>query len=272
MMNHKELADTGVRIPEIGVGTWHYKGGVEPLRRAISMGAFLIDTAEAYGTEEVVGEAVFGMRHEVFLATKVSRANLRYDDVLEAAENSLMRLGTDYIDLYQVHRPNASIPIGDTMAAMDRLVEEGKVRFIGVSNCECVAQFEDAETATNNKVVSNQVSFNLPGLNLRGRPVKGIELDVLPYCRENDVTVIAYSPLARGLDVLKTNMRDGALLEVAQEAGKTEAQIALNWCISKENVVAIPMDDGTHIEENCGASGWSLAPEQVEFLEDARWP
>ena len=90
---------------------------------------------------------------------------------------------------------------------------------------------------------------------------------------EYDVIVLDINLLTgSGLDVLKTNMRDGALLEVAQEAGKTEAQIALNWCISKENVVAIPMDDGTHIEENCGASGWCLAPEQVEFLEDARWP
>ncbi len=271
-MDQKELADTGVKLPEIGIGTWHYKGGVEPLRRAVSLGAFLIDTAEQYGTEEVVGEAVSEMRHKVFIATKVSRANLRYDDVLAAAENSLTRLRTDYIDLYQTHRPNPSIPIEETMAAMDRLVEEGKVRFIGVSNCECVAQFEDAQTASKNKIVSNQVSFNLPGLNLGGRPVKGIELDVLPYCQENNVTVIAYSPLGRGLDILKANMRDGALAEVAAATGKTEAQVALNWCVSKENIVAIPMDDGTHIEENCCASGWRLNPEQVDFLEDARWP
>jgi diketogulonate reductase-like aldo/keto reductase len=107
-METKELGNTGVMVPEIGLGTWRYRGGVEPLRKGIELGANLIDTAEGYGTENIVGKAVAGLRGRVFIATKVSGRHLGYDDVLRAAEESLSELGTDYIDLYQVHWPNAS--------------------------------------------------------------------------------------------------------------------------------------------------------------------
>src|SRR5436309_1765937 len=133
-MNYKFLGDTTVSLPEIGVGTFNYKGGVEPLRTAIALGAGLIDTAEYYGTEEIVGEAIKGNRDRVFLADKVSPAHFRRPALLLAAERSLQRLRTDYIDLYQLHRPNYTVPIQETMAAMEELVEQGKIRFIGVSN------------------------------------------------------------------------------------------------------------------------------------------
>src|SRR2546427_11137808 len=101
----RELANSGIRLPEIGFGTWNYRGGVEPLRAAIECGARLIDTAESYGTEEIVGEAIKGRRHQVFLATKVLPRNFRRRDLIAAAERSLRRLGTDHIDLYQLHWP-----------------------------------------------------------------------------------------------------------------------------------------------------------------------
>ena len=104
-MKLKELSTSGVMIPEIGMGTWRYTGGVEPLQKGIELGAALIDTAEGYYTEDVVGEAIQGIREEVFIATKVSGRHLAYDQVLEAAENSLYQLKTDYIDLYQIHWP-----------------------------------------------------------------------------------------------------------------------------------------------------------------------
>src|ERR1017187_10284944 len=133
-MFRKELNQTGIRLPEIALGTWQYQGGVEPLRAGIALGANFIDTAEAYGTEEVVGQAIKGIREKVFLATKVSPRHFRRPDVIRAAEQSLRRLNTDYIDLYQLHWPNYSVPIGETMAAMEELVETGKIRFIGLSN------------------------------------------------------------------------------------------------------------------------------------------
>ena len=133
-MELKPLGNTDVMVPEIGLGTWNYSGGVEPLRRGIEMGAFLIDTAEGYSTEGVVGRAIKGIRDRVFVATKVSGRHLRYDEVLKAAEGSLRLLDIDYIDLYQVHWPNSSVPIKETMRAMEKLADSGQVKYIGVSN------------------------------------------------------------------------------------------------------------------------------------------
>ncbi|MEK7341799.1 MAG: aldo/keto reductase, partial [Candidatus Binatota bacterium] len=189
-MELKELGATGVKLPEIGLGTWQYNGGTEPLRNGISLGAFLIDTAEMYGTEGVVGETIRGKRQEAFIATKVSGNHLRYDEVLRAADNSLKRLGTDYIDLYQIHWPDPSVPITETMRAMEELADRGKVKFIGASNFY-VKNLEEAQACmTKHRIVSNQVKYSL--LNRR------IEEDTLAYCQENNITVIAYSPLDKG--------------------------------------------------------------------------
>ena len=133
-MNLKELGQTGLKISEIGLGTWNYQGGVEPLLAGLTQGALFIDTAESYGSEPVVGEAIRGMRDYIFLATKVSPEHFRYHEVLRAADASLCRLGVDYIDLYQLHYPNSKLPVEETLGAMEDLVKAGKVRFIGVSN------------------------------------------------------------------------------------------------------------------------------------------
>ena len=261
-MEYKKLGNTEVDVPEIGLGTSQYKGGVEPLRKGVSLGAYLIDTAEAYRTEDAVGDAIAGIRDDVFVATKVHPSNFKHDDLIKAADGSLKLLRTDKIDLYQLHWPSSSIPIEETMGAMDRLVEEGKVRFIGVSNFS-VAELKEAQAVTGNKIVSNQVSYSLVD--------REIERELLPYCQENDVTIIAYSPLARGIRNLGGKLRRGALSDVAEETGQTEAQVALNWCISKPNVIAIPKSNSSErTAENCGASGWSLSPEQIGQLEDDR--
>jgi len=260
-MEHKQLGDSGVLVPEIGLGVAAYKGGPAPLRKGVSLGAVLIDTAESYRTEDAVGDAIRGIRDEVFIATKVSASHFRYDDVIDAADNSLRRLGTDRIDLYQLHTHSSEIPIEETMRAMDALVEEGKVRFIGVSNFS-VAQIREAQAAATNKIVSNQVRYSLV--------YRTIEDELLPYCQEHDVTIIAYSPLAIGMEKLRAGLNEGALADVARDVGKTEAQVALNWCTSKTNVIAIPKSDSVErTEENCLASGWRLTSKQIAALEHA---
>ena len=265
-MEFKELGTTEIKVPEIGFGTWQYRGGSEPLRKAIELGAFLIDTAEMYGTEEAVGEAIKGRRQEVFIATKVSGNHLRYEEVLRAAENSLKRLGTETIDLYQVHWPDPSVPISETMGAMEKLVEMGKVRFIGVSNFYLKNLQEAQACMTKHKIVSNQVKYSLVN--------RDIEEDMLPYCQKNNITVIAYSPLDRGALSSKPLLRNrralGVLQRVASETGKTMSQIALNWCISKPNVIAIPKTDKVkRVIEDCEASGWSLSPQQIAAFDGA---
>ena len=263
-MDHKALGGTDVVVPEIGLGAAMYRAGSGPLRAGISEGASLIDTAESYGTEEQVGTAVAGMRDEVFVATKVSPGHFKHDDVISAAEGSLRRLQTDYIDLYQLHWPNSEIPIAETMGAMDWLVEQGKVRYVGVSNFSG-EQIEEAQAVCGNKIVSNQVKYSLVE--------RSIEDELIPYCQEHDVTVIAYSPLGKGTSNLKAGLRGDVLEEVARASGKTEGQVALNWCIYKDNVIAIPRSNTVeHTVENCRASGWRLSPEHMELLNAASQP
>ncbi len=259
------LGNTGEQVPVVGLGTWQYTGGPEPLRRGVELGAFLIDTAEMYHTEEAVGRAVEGIREQVFIATKVLGSTLRYDQVLTAADRSLKRLNVDCIDLYQVHWPDPKVPIAETMGAMERLVDEGKVRYVGVSNF-FVDEMKEAQAAIKHPIVSNQVLYSLTD--------REIERELLPYCQRNDVTIMAYSPLAEGALARPPRADDDASLyvlrDVAEEAGQTMAQVALNWCIAHDNVMVIPKSDSlARTEENCAAAGWHLTPEQMRRLDTA---
>ncbi len=265
-MFQKLLGSTGVKVPEIGLGTWQYRSGVEPLRRGMALGANLIDTAEIYGTEDVVGEAIKGLREQVLLATKVWSSHLNYEDVLKAADGSLRKLGTSYIDLYQVHWPNPSVPIKETMRAMERLVDEGKVRYIGVSNFSLEDMKHAKAAMEKHRIVANQLHYSLIH--------RDIEKGLLQYCQDQRVTVIAYSPLERGMlsstPLLRHKKAMGVLRRIAAEIGNTPSQVALNWCISKPGVIAIPKADIVeHIEEDCKASGWYLSQEHMQALDMA---
>ena len=258
-MLHKRLGAAELTIPEIGLGTWQYRGSVQALRKGIELGARFIDTAEAYGTESFVGEVIRDIRNQVFLATKVSPWNFRPKDLFQAADRSLQALKTDYIDLYQLHWPNSTIPIEETMGAMEELVNQGKIRFIGVSNFS-LGELQRAQAASHrSRIVSNQVRYNLVD--------RSAEVGLLEYCQQNKVTLIAYSPLARGMHAMRKNDPAGVLRTVAAETGRTEAQVALNWCIARDSVVAIPKANSPeHVEENCGASDWRLTQEQIALL------
>jgi diketogulonate reductase-like aldo/keto reductase len=258
----KELAQTGVLLPEVGLGTWDYHAGPGPLRRGLEAGALFMDTAESYGTDQVVGEALKGMRESVFVATKVSPQNFRRAPLLASVDSSLQRLGVDTIDLVQLHEYNPAIPIQETMEALADLVDAGKVRFVGVSNFS-VTQLEEAQSALHRyPIVSNQVRFSLID--------RTIEKEILPYCQAHHITVIAYSPLARGLNRIHDCDPRGFLSELARTIGKSPAQIALNWCLCKPGVVAIPKGNSEeHILDNCAASGWRLSAEQLSALDAA---
>jgi len=271
ILEFKRLGRTDVMVSAIGMGTWGIGGfstpdykydemAIRALRRGIELGITLIDTAEMYGgghSEEVVGMAIKGLREKVFIATKVWYTNLRYDDVLRSAEKSLRRLQIDTIDLYQVHWPNPHIPLSETMRAMERLVLDGKVRFIGVSNFS-VKLMEEARAALSKiDIVSNQVEYSLLS--------REVEDDILPYCEKENITLIAYSPLGRG-NILN-DPRSKILREVAKKYNKTLVQVALNWLIAKKPVVAIPKAINlSHVEENVNAAGWRLSDEDLELL------
>jgi diketogulonate reductase-like aldo/keto reductase len=265
-MELKQLGNTGVMVPEIGLGTWKYRGGVEPLRRGIELGAYLIDTAEIYRTENVVGQAIQGMRERVFIATKVSGEHLRSDAVLRAADASLRLLGTEVIDLYQIHWSNARVPIKETMQAMETLVDRGQVRYIGVSNFSLRELRAAQAVMTKYPIVSNQVLYNLNR--------REIERDLLPYCQEHNITILAYTPLDDGRLATTSRFRRSqsarVLEQVATDVQKTLAQVALNWCTTRPNVIAIPKSNGVErTVENCQASGWRLSPAQIQRLDEA---
>jgi diketogulonate reductase-like aldo/keto reductase len=263
-MDYQELGTTGVRIPDIGFGTWKYTGGIQPIHRGVELGANLIDTAEGYKNEEAVGLAIAGIRNQVFLATKVSSSHFRKNDLLKAADQSLKRLKIDVIDLYQLHWPNDAIPIAETMGAMESLVDAGKVRFIGVSNFS-VSQMQEAQNALSNaRIVSNQVRYSLID--------RSIESTLIPYCQEQGVTVMAYSPLATGLGKLESKGGAEAINKISTSTGKTHPQVALNWCLRQQRVMVIPKANSlAHVEDDCGASGWRITPDDLAIL-DAAFP
>lgn len=259
-MRTRELGNTGVRLSAVGLGTWQYTGGVEPLRSGVSVGARFIDTAESYGTEEVVGEAIRAFRRDIFLATKVSPRHFKHSEVIIAADRSLKRLNTEYIDLYQLHWPNYTVPIEETMGAMEELVDSGKVRFIGVSNFMLRDLKTAQEAMTKYKIVSNQLRYNLID--------RTIQRELLQYCQDRAITVIAFSsPLASGLGNICRNDPQQLLDTVAKSVSKTAAQVALAWCLWKDRVVVIPKANSVeHTKENCGASDFDLSADQVEIL------
>jgi diketogulonate reductase-like aldo/keto reductase len=242
--------------------------GVAAIKKAIELGYTHIDTAEMYGaghSEELVGLAMKGFdREKLFITTKVLPQHLRYKDVINAAEGSLKRLKTDYIDLYLIHIPNPEIPIEETMKAMDLLVRQMKIRFIGVSNFS-VKQLKEAQGCTENKIVNNQIEYNLLTRH-RGMYNVNIESEIIPFCQENDIIITAWKPLVKGRLFGEKN----ELLEkISKKYNKTIAQIAINWLISKKNIITIPKATKVeHLKENMDALGWKLDKEDMSRLDE----
>lgn len=269
-MELKELGATGTMVPEIGIGVWRYGGGVAPLLKAIDLGASLIDTAEVYGTEGVVGQAIKGIRDRVFVASKVAGNHLRHDDVLKAAEASLKRMHTSCIDLYQIHWPAGHVPITETMRAMEQLADRGMIKYIGVSNFSAAETREAMAAMNHHPIVSNQVIYSLNR--------RGIETELVPFCARNNVTVIAFTPLDSGRLAKRAQYESNpksmrTLEQVANEAGRSLAQVALNWITAKPGMITIPKSDhAERVEENCGASGWRLSADQLRSLDEAFAP
>lgn len=280
-MEFKKLTDN-ITVPVIGLGTWRLGGNVEAdttqdkehisaIKAAIRLGITLIDTAESYAhghAEELIGKAINGFdRKSLFITSKVSPEHLKYDNLITSAKESLRRLNTDYIDLYLIHTPNQDIPIQETMEAMDTLVEQKLIRCMGVSNFS-VEQIKEAQKYTRNKIVANQIEYSLLARD-KGRVTDNMESEIIPYCQENNILIMAWRPLAKG-ELARPGFK--LMDELAQKYNKTQAQIALNWLISKKGIVAITKSSQTsHLEENLEAMGWRLKQEDVDRLDMERF-
>lgn len=243
-------------LPALGFGTWLYRGGAGVLVRATERGCGFIDTAESYGNEDLVGSEIAPIRDKVFLATKVSPENLRLADVIRHCLRSIERLGVSALDLYQVHWPNPQIPINETMRGMRHLVEEGLVRYVGVSNFS-VAQIQAAQAALGDiPLVSNQIRYNLVD--------RHMERETVSWCRDEGVAVIAYRPLAR----FELGTAEAVVAAVAEEVERSPAQVLLNWAIGEGGVAAIPKTDRIdRVDDLIAATQWCLTGKQRRRLE-----
>lgn len=262
----------GVSVPKIGFGTWNIGGGsyadptLDPaslaaLRAALDAGYTHFDTAESYASghsEELVGRAIRETntkRETVFITTKISPEHLQYDQVLRSCNDSLHRLGMDYIDLYLVHwPPRAGAELNDAFRALNQLVREGKVKHLGVSNFK-IKLLKQAQSLSETPILTDQVPYRLPDKTY-------VENGVLEYCQQNDILVTAYSPVKfRNLPVNKT------VRAIAEAHSATPFQIALAWLVAQPRVITIPMSlDPQHIRENFEAAEIELSKEEYETL------
>ena len=258
----------GRTVPGLGQGSARLAKGrhpeaavIEALRAGISAGMTLIDTAELYGSEELIGRAIAGQRDKLFLVSKVWPTHVAGDGVARACEASLKRLGTDYLDLYLLHWPQKGVGISHVVAAFEDLVTKKKIRSWGVSNFGVREMEELFRVSRGDHCATNQVPYNLGD--------RDIERGVLPWCRRRGMPVMAYSPLGgEGAKLL----RDPTLAKIGSEHGCTAAAVALAWAIRDGNVIAIPESGSTaHVKENAIALMLKLTPQDLQTL-DAAFP
>ncbi len=264
--------NNGLEMPVLGFGTWYMGGSflreanydetpdIAAIKKTIELGGYRFDTAEMYAagySEEILGRALSGYdRNKLFITSKVLPEHLAYDDVIAACQGSLKRLGMDYLDLYLVHIPNPEIDISETMRAFDYLKDQGLIKNIGVCNFN-VERLKAAQAASKNKIVLNQVHYNLV---FREPVLKG----VLDYCREQDIFIEAWRPVQQGS---LTKKGIAVVDKLCEKYGKTPAQVAINWLISQPGVITLVKTSSLkHLEENLGAVGWDMSPEDIELL------
>ena len=268
----KDFGNCGTQVPVIGQGTWEVgdhttdaRREIEALRTGLDLGLTHIDTAEMHGngrSERLVGQAIEGRRQEVFLVSKVLPSHGAYLDTIRACEASLRRLNTDYLDLYLLHWWTRAHPIEETMGAMAKLVDDGKIRFAGVSNLE-LEEVDQARAALGAKpLVCNQVLYHLKS--------RGIAFRMIDECAQRGVAIVAYSPLGQGNFPAPKSRQGRALERIAARYPGTPRQVALNFLTRQSNVFVIPKAARVeHVRENAGALGWSLLREDLELLDEA---
>jgi diketogulonate reductase-like aldo/keto reductase len=265
----------GVTLPKIGFGAWSIGGGSYPdpsldpasmtaLRAALETGYTHFDTAEAYASghsEELIGRAIRETntrREDVFITTKVSPEHLRYEDVLKSCEDSLRHLNMDYIDLYLIHWPGGvGTNYVDAFRALNKLVRDGKVKHLGVSNFK-LKLLKEVQKYAETPILTNQVPYRLPDKTY-------VQNGVVEYCQRNDILVTAYSPIK--FRAVGTN---NTIAEVARAHSATPYQIALAWLVMQPRVITIPMSyNPQHIKENFQAAEIELTREEFDVLSKA---
>jgi diketogulonate reductase-like aldo/keto reductase len=259
----------GMTVPALGQGGWHLGQGRHPpaveeeaLNTGISLGLTLIDTSGNYGSgrsEQAISSIIAGRRDRVFLVSKVEGNQVSDDGIARACAASLSRLGSEYLDLYLLHWPVPSAQFTGVVAAFEQLRSAGKIRAWGVSNFD-VGQMEDLfRVADGHRCATNQVPYSLNN--------RSIERDVLPWCKQHNLPVMAYSPLGGDNNLV---VNDSTLAQVGTTHGCSAAAVALAWVIRGGNVIAIPESGSpAHVKENAVALSLALTPQDLMTLNAA---
>ena len=257
----------GEIVPALGQGTWmmgersdRRTAEIAALRAGVDLDMTLIDTAEMYGdgaAETLIGEALGPVRDKLFLVSKAYPQNASRKRLPLACEASLRRLGTDRLDLYLLHW-RGSVPLGETVEAMEALRAAGKIRHWGVSNLD-TDDMEDLLAAGGDACSTDQILYNLTR--------RGPEHDLLPWLRDHAMPVMAYSPVEQGRLVAHP-----ALAAIAERLNATPAQVALAWTLDRDGVIAIPKAGSVaHVQENRAAADLTL-PDAVLAALDKAFP
>jgi diketogulonate reductase-like aldo/keto reductase len=270
-MINRKFGWTNVDVSVIGQGTWLIENddssSIKTLQIGLDLGMTHIDTAEMYGNgkaEELVSQAIAVRKGEdIFLASKVLPSNASFEGTIKSCKNSLKRLKTDYLDLYMLHWPSAYHSISDTMKAMEKLVKDNLIRFIGVSNFDLKELQQAEQSLENEHIACNQVLYHLG--------YRAIEKRIIPYCKSKGIAVVGYSPFGHGNFPSQNSIEGKVLAKIANRHGRTPRQIALNF-LSYSNIFTIPKT--SHPErarENSKSvdTDWSLTDKDMEEINRA---
>jgi diketogulonate reductase-like aldo/keto reductase len=266
-MKQRKFGSTGIQVSVIGQGTWYIdrgdrKNAVAALRRGLDLGMTHVDTAEMYGDAElVIAEAIADRRDEVFLVSKVLPSNASRRGTITACERSLKRLKTDRLDCYLLHWPG-SYPLADTVAAFEELVSAGKIRSWGVSNFDVDDLSELSAVADSGRIACNQVLYHLQE--------RAIEHAVIPWCKQNNVAVVAYSPFGHN-DFPSLHSQGGQVLQTIADAhGASPRQVALAFLTRDPELFAIPKaSTAEHAADNAAAAQLKLSADEIAQLDKA---
>jgi len=274
-MKHTVVLKNGIEVPALGLGTWYlgenertYEAEKEALLAGIDAGMTLIDTAEMYGnglSEELVGDVIAERdRSSLYLVSKVLPHHASRRDMKYALEDSLDRLGTDYLDLYLYHWRGGT-PLAETVEGLEELKAEGKIREWGVSNFDIDDMEELFSVKNGSKCLVNQVLYHVGS--------RGIEYSLLPWMKEHNVTLMAYCPLAQGGSLKRSLLSSPVLNEIADKHDCTVLQVMLAWSFRDGHTISIPRSSKKdHVLENAAADGIELDAEDLAKIDDAFHP
>ena len=306
-MEYRQLGSSGVRVSTVGLGGNTFGNACDVpqtaavIHRAIDLGINHIDTADIYSngrSEDYVGKALAGRRNDVVLATKMgiamgegaNNSGLSYRRVIASCEGSLKRLGTDYIDLFYLHRPDPKTPLGETLRALDDLVRAGKIRYVGLSNF-AAWQMTEALWISDKRgylpPVVTQSQYNALE--------RSLEREVVPFCKAFGVGIVPYSPLAGGLLTGKYRKgepiqpgvrgynsagfarqltdRNFAAVEgleaFARDHGHSVGELAIAWLLANTSVCSVIAGSTKpeQVEANAAAATWTLTAEDVKAID-----